>query len=298
MKTRTFLLFVIGFFLLSGTAFPFDRSTREFQGFLKELKKRFAEYGWTDLKPEGIPWEYYRSTNHRRPLFFASFGNSHENCTMLMAAVHGDELPTAYVLFKMADYLKENPDIYKGRCIVIAPLINPDGLLANPPQRVNSRGVDLNRNFPTRGWKKDALRHWEATAHRNKRYYPGEKAGSENETRFQVALINRFKPQKILSLHSPLGFYDYDGPSVGLDDFEKWVEKISRETNHPMKKLGVFPGSLGNYAGVEKNVFVVTLELSSSEPRMGEQFYVKFKPAVTKFMELQIAGHKPLRLSE
>jgi protein MpaA len=113
-----------------------------------------------------------------------------------------------------------------------------------------------------------------------------------------MALIQRFNPQKILSLHAPLNFYDYDGPSVGLDDFEKWLEKISRETNHPMKRLGLYPGSLGSYAGVEKDIFVVTLELPSSDPRMAEPYYGKFKSALSKFMTLGIAARRPLAGSE
>jgi protein MpaA len=182
----------------------------------------------------------------------------------LFGAVHGDEIPTTYVLFKLTDYLKEHPEAYRGMCVVVAPLVNPDGFLASPPQRVNSNGIDLNRNFPTKDWRKEALKRWEATTHKNKRYYPGEKPGSEDETRFQIALINRFKPHKILSLHSPLGY----------------------------------PGSLGNYAGLERGIFTVTLELPSSEPLLAGQFYGKFKPAVTKFMELGIAGHKLVKLSE
>jgi protein MpaA len=216
----------------------------------------------------------------------------------LFGAVHGDEIPTTYVLFKLTDYLKEHPEAYRGMCVVVAPLVNPDGFLASPPQRVNSNGIDLNRNFPTKDWRKEALKRWEATTHKNKRYYPGEKPGSEDETRFQIALINRFKPHKILSLHSPLGFYDFDGPSFQLDNFGKWLEKISRATDYPLKKFGVYPGSLGNYAGLERGIFTVTLELPSSEPLLAGQFYGKFKPAVTKFMELGIAGHKLVKLSE
>jgi protein MpaA len=298
MKTRTFLLFIVVFFWLSKPALPLDSSTKEFQGFLREVERRFAEYGWKDLEPEKIPWEYYRTTDRGRPLFFAIFGHDSENCTLLLAAVHGDEVPTVYVLFKLADYLQQNPEAYKGRCIVVAPLVNPDGFLASPPQRVNSNGIDLNRNFPTKDWEKDALRQWKSRARKNKRYYPGQKPGSEDETRFQIALIYRFKPHKILSLHSPLGFYDFDGPSFHLDDFGKWLEKISRETDYPLKKFGVYPGSLGNYAGFERGIFTVTLELPSSEPHMAGQFYSKFKPAVTKFMDLGITGHKFIKVSE
>jgi len=293
MKKKVLLWLLVCFLGLSGTALPADSSTKEFQLFLKELKKRFSEYGWNDLKPEVIGWEYHRTTAGKKPLFFATFGDNLENSTLMLGTVHGDEIPTAYVLFKFAEYLKENPELYEGRCIVVAPLVNPDGFLANPPKRVNSRGVDPNRNFPTKSWNKDAVKHWQGMS-RSKRYYPGHRAGTESETSFQIALINRFKPQKILSLHSPLNVYDYDGPSVGLDVFEKWLEKISRETNHPMKKLGVYPGSLGNYAGFERDIFVVTLELPSSEPKMGVQYYSQFKSAVGKFVRLGIKGGKPV----
>lgn len=298
MKSGLLCLLIIAFFGLSGTAFPLGGSAKEFQYLLRDLDKRFAEYGWTDLKTRGIPWEYYRTTRLKRPLFFAIFGDPSKDCTLLFSAVHGDEIPTTYVLFKLADYLKENPDKYKGRCIVIAPLLNPDGFFARPSQRVNSNGIDLNRNFPTKDWEKDAFRYWEIKTHRNKRYYPGKKPGSENETRFQIALINRFKPHKILSLHSPLGFYDFDGPSFDLDHFEKWLEKISSETKYPMKKFGVFPGSLGNYAGLKRNIFVVTLELPSSNPSMAEQFYDKFNSAMTKFVALDVTGTYRFKVSD
>lgn len=38
------------------------------------------------------------------------------------------------------------------------PVLNPDGLLAPKPTRVNAGGVDLNRNFPTPGWAACACR--------------------------------------------------------------------------------------------------------------------------------------------
>jgi protein MpaA len=134
----------------------------------------------------------------------------------------------------------------------------------------------------------DALRQWNIKHNGNRRYYPGKKPGSEQETLFQITLIKRYKPQKILSVHSPLGFYDFDGPSSDLDSLERWLDTISRETNHPLKKFGFFPGSLGNYAGHERNIFTLTLELPSSEPRKGSQFFDRFQPAFLKFLNLSI----------
>jgi murein peptide amidase A len=101
-----------------------------------------------------------------------------------------------------------------------------------------------------------------------------------------------------LSLHSPLGFYDFDGLSFHLEDFEKWLEKMSKETDYPLKKFGVYPGSLGNYAGVERGIFTVTIELPSSDPHLAGQFYNKFKPAILKFISLGISGHRLLKVSD
>lgn len=290
MKIKIVFFCIIIVFVVSEKGFTADSTDEKFQKFLKTLKNRFAEYGWADLRPDEIPWEYHRTTRLKHPLMFSCFGDKTENCTLLLAAVHGDEVPTAYVLFKLAGYLKENPETYKDKCIIIAPLVNPDGFLATPPTRTNSQGVDSNRNFPTKDWGKDALNKWETREHKNKRYYPGKTSGSEKETMFQVALIKRFKPHKIVSLHSPLGLYDFDGPSTDIDNFEKWIDAISKETNHPLKKLGFFPGSLGNYAGLERNIFTLTLEFSSSEPDKGQEFYNKFQSALVKFLSLNISA--------
>jgi protein MpaA len=187
--------------------------------------------------------------------------------------------------------------MYKDKCIIIVPLVNPDGFLANPPSRTNSHGIDINRNFTTKDWKKDALKKWETKEHSNKRYFPGKNPGTEQETLFQMALIKRFKPHKILTLHSPLGFYDFDGPSTDIDNFEKWLEKISKETYYPLKKIGFYPGSLGNYAGFERNIFTLTLELSSSESRKGDEFYNKFSLAIVKFLSLNISGRFPFTIT-
>jgi protein MpaA len=297
-KIFTFILIFLLFFS-AGKLFAFETSPKELQEFLTKLDQRSKEFGWKDIKLNDIPWEYYRTTSQKNPLIFAVFGGYKSNCILFFGGVHGDELPTVYVLLKFANYIKDNPQLFKDKCIIIAPLINPDGFLAKPSTRVNAGGIDLNRNFPTHDWQASAWKQWERKCHRNKRYYPGKKPGSEQETLFQMALINRFKPQKILTIHSPLGFYDFDGPSSDLDSFERWIETVSKETKHPLKKFGYFPGSLGNYAGHERNIFTLTLELPSSEPNKGVEFFNKFQPAIVKFFNLQVFGKQPfLKLTD
>lgn len=296
-KTTAFCL-CLAFCFLSGL-FPAHpvwaahQPSKELKRFLETLNQQNVRYGWKDIKCGGIPWEYHRTTRLHRPLIFAHFGKPSGDCILFFGGVHGDELPTVYLMFKLAHYIQDHPDVVKNKCIVIAPLVNPDGYLVSSPTRVNASGVDLNRNFPTKRWHPDAHRQWASKGKKNKRYYPGPKAGSEQETLFQVALIKRFKPQKILSAHSPLNFFDYDGPSSDLNSFEQWMEKISREARHPLKKFGYYPGSLGNYAGHERNIFTLTLELPTSDPKQGSEYFRKFQPAFLKFINLPVTGTPP-----
>ena len=98
--------------------------------------------------------------------------------------------------------------------VIVAPLVAPDSFLKKYPSRTNARGVDVNRNFPTKDWKADAIRLWKTRYGSAKRRFPGKVAKSEQETYFQINLINRYKPQKIISVHAPLTIIDYDGQKL------------------------------------------------------------------------------------
>ena len=282
---------LLSLLLLPYRVFSYD-SSGDLKKYLSSLEEQFSRYGWKDINPREIPWEYYRTTKLKKPLMFVTFGNSSKNCILFLGGVHGDELPTVYLMFKLAHYVKENPALFKDKCIVIAPILNPDGFLSASPTRVNANGIDLNRNMPTKDWAAKAIRQWTAKG-KLARYNPGTRPASEQETLFQIALIKRFKPQKILSAHSPLNFFDYDGPSSDLNSFEKWMEQICKEINHPLKKFGYFPGSLGNYAGHERNIFTLTLELPSSDYGQGRNYFEKFQPSILKFIRLPIVGSPP-----
>jgi hypothetical protein len=119
---------------------------------------------------------------------------------------------------------------------------------------MNANGVDLNRNFPTPQWAKEAKFYWETRTRRDPRRWPGPKPLSEPESRFLHNEIDTFKPDLIVSIHAPYGLLDYDGPSAP-------PPKLGRLF---LDQVGIFPGSLGNYAGVSKGVPVVTIELPNA----------------------------------
>ena len=66
--------------------------------------------------------------------------------------------------------------------------------------------------------------------------------------------IKSFKPNVIVSIHAPYGVLDFDGP----------VMPPSRLGRLYLSQVGIFPGSLGNYAGVQGGIPVVTVELPNA----------------------------------
>ena len=185
-----------------------------------------------------------------------------ENATLkvlVLGGIHGDELSSASVALQWIQLAAQSradlPGEVHWRFI---PALNPDGLFERPPRRMNANGVDLNRNFPTPNWERDAKIYWEKRTGKDPRRYPGSKPLSEPETQFLHEEMQRFKPQLIVSIHAPYGVLDFDGP------IKQGVVPPSRLGRLYLDQLGIFPGSLGNYGGVHKGIPVVTIELPNS----------------------------------
>lgn len=168
---------------------------------------------------------------------------------LLIGGLHGDEYSSVSIVFKWMKTLDEHHSgLFHWR---ILPLLNPDGLLRKKSQRMNDNGVDLNRNFPMPDWDNATRDYWENITSRNPRRFPGKSALSESETQWLVDEIIKFDPDVIVAVHAPHGIVDYDGPKNG-------PYKLGRLY---LNLLGTYPGSLGNYAGVQMKIPVVTIEL-------------------------------------
>ena len=170
---------------------------------------------------------------------------------LVVGGIHGDELSTASLALHWLELAKEIPADAHWRFI---PLLNPDGLLSSPARRTNANGVDLNRNFPTPNWEREAKIYWEQKVKRDPRRWPGPKPLSEPESKYLHDEMERFKPNLIVSIHAPYGVLDFDGPTTP-------PAKLGRLY---LDQVGIFPGSLGNYGGVHKGMPVVTIELPAA----------------------------------
>jgi protein MpaA len=153
-----------------------------------------------------------------------------------------------YVARRLVDYLTSQP--VPGATIIV-PVVNPDGYARR--RRRNAAGVDLNRNFPTANW---------APGNKRSRFYAGPSPASEPETKAIVALVETMSPARIISIHSidkRRFCNNYDGPARAL------ATKMAARNNYPVTgSIGYpTPGSLGTWAGIERSIPVVTLELPS-----------------------------------
>lgn len=187
-----------------------------------------------------------------RPLFLRDVISANAHLRVLViGGIHGDELSSTSLVMHWIKAATETPSNIHWRFV---PLMNPDGMLLDKPTRTNSRGVDLNRNFPTPNWDKEAPIYWSQRTKNDPRRYPGPKPLSEPESKWLFDEMERWKPNLIVSVHAPYGVLDFDGPTVA-------PQRLGRLY---LDQVGIFPGSLGNYGGVHKKVPVVTIELPSA----------------------------------
>lgn len=136
---------------------------------------------------------------------------------------------------------------------------NPDGLIRGT--RANARGVDLNRNFPTKDWQGDPVLHrYTLDTPREVALSPGDSPGSESETQALIRLIQELKPEAVVALHAPLACVDDPNDS----ELGRWLSKRSGlplvpDVGYPT------PGSFGTWAG-EQRLPVVTYEFGLITP--------------------------------
>jgi protein MpaA len=203
---------------------------------------------------EGRPIELYRLT--RGPVK-----------VLIIGGVHGDE-PEGFFLSE--NFLKSGlwSQLENQAELLLVPRLNPDGCSKN--ERRNARGVDLNRNMPTKDWSPVVAKE---------RYHPGAAPGSELETQILMRLVEREAPKAIFSFHSYDPMINYNGPCQGLAEYMSRYNHyiITGDIGYPT------PGSLGTWAGWERKIPTITLEIErDSQP---EKIWETHSEALVKALE-------------
>lgn len=291
------LLFIL--FSLNSFAFALDPDLKR---FCQKIEDDFKSKGWGKSRCDQVNWEYHRKSQLGDPIMFTTFGNAKGSektkldTTVVFCGVHGDEVtPIKFcfdIIFDLLDR-EQSADVneknkFQDRLIIVAPIVTPDSYFKKKPTRTNASGVDVNRNFPTKDWWGSALKLWKQKFAQDKRRFPGNRPMSEPEVIFQMNLVKRFRPQKIISVHAPLTLIDYDGPDKDQKDakintaraHELLVQMSKEASGYRIKDYPFFPGSLGNWAGNEMGIATYTLELPTSDERKTKEHWELFQKAI------------------
>lgn len=168
---------------------------------------------------------------------------------LFIGGVHGDEPEGVRLANELLLWLKKHASEQKLQHLkswILIPCINPDGYRKN--ERTNSRGVDLNRNFPSKDWSNE---------HTKPRYYPGEFANSELETQALVSLIHNTSPVEIIHFHSWDPCIVYTG-----EPGRKTAQILAQSCGYEAQETIGYPtpGSLGQYGWLNHQTPVICIE--------------------------------------
>lgn len=176
-------------------------------------------------------------------------GRSTDRVIIVFGGFHGDEPKSVTVARRLVELLESEAALSRVVRWVVVCVVNPDGYEGR--KRRNANRVDINRNFPTRNW---------TTTSRRSRMFGGDKPASEPETRAVMAAVRRYRPVRIITIHSINGGREcnnYDGPGEAV------AAAMGCANGYPVTaSIGYpTPGSFGTWAGVERNIPTITLEL-------------------------------------
>lgn len=165
--------------------------------------------------------------------------------TVIVTGLDGRDLTAVEWADELAAALEQRPDLLQQQEFVIVRAANPDGLAVKT--RENARGVDLNRNFPTR------------------RYVPSDKLktgrgpASEPETRLLLETLYEFRPQRVVHLCSTSG---KSGVYVNQQAGDV-AERLKRYYALPIERLNYdqLPASMEEFADATWQSSVVRVHL-------------------------------------
>lgn len=166
-----------------------------------------------------------------------------------MGGIHGDEPEGVALAEGTLRWLQSECEDGNGDTLapwVVIPCLNIDGFAKN--QRVNGRGVDLNRNYPASNWSPNADKE---------RYFPGPAPASEPEIQGVVGLLRDLRPRLVIHCHSWNPMVVYAG-EPGLRD----AQRLGRASGYQVVDTIGYPtpGSLSQYGWGDLRIPIICIE--------------------------------------
>lgn len=164
---------------------------------------------------------------------------------VVLGQMHGDEPAGRRVVSALRAL-----NAPEGTAFWLIPTMNPDG--QEQGTRTNRRGVDLNRNFPTKWRAQDeGTQEWS-----------GPRAASEPETRAVMSFLRDVQPTALLSFHQPFDIVDITHVPA-----RKAGRLLARWLDMPARAVGCSGpcrGTLTEWATAELDAVAITVELPAT----------------------------------
>lgn len=171
---------------------------------------------------------------------------------LIIGGIHGDEREGGQWIDELAARLSASLPTGANPGVRIILDLNPDGTASNT--RTNTRGIDLNRNFPSRNFTSSANQ--------------GKQAASEPESRALITELDAYKPDAVIVLHSARSgpFVNYDGPATALAAAFATAAAVKDPRWRIVAQMGYpTPGSLGSFVGIDRGIPILTIEFARGQ---------------------------------
>lgn len=230
---------------------------------LRKIKRKLgvwkrAAQGWLHLQiadpalPAGVEIFSIGKSIQGRPIEVSRFGKGKKRVAFV-GCIHGNEVGGYRFVRRLLVYLFKQELFRKHFTFFFLPCLNPDGYsqaVATPDffgdgrvGRFNGNGVDLNRNFPVKSWKKEGIwSHGRGYSERTK-VYAGEKPGSEPEVQALTSFLVDQRVDLLFMFHNRgkdlVGSKDPLGQSMARAFHEKTGFKLyDQDMWRGLKQLG------------------------------------------------------------
>ncbi len=216
-------------------------------------------------------WQIAGYSQQRQPISLRRIGSG-EHVVMVLASLYGNEADTIAFVNRLAEQLTSREMDSRDTTLLLIPNPNPDGWKEGT--LTNARGVNLDRNFPSRSF---AARRTTLT---------GPTAASEVETRTVMNLLDDFRPHRVVHVRS--GSKNQLLATMNRSALEHWTARSGKTGLLIGSYDGVFQaGSLAEYVSRELETEMLEIELPSQALR-GE---IALTPEITDL----IVGPAPTR---
>ncbi|HVX13362.1 MAG TPA: M14 family zinc carboxypeptidase [Pirellulales bacterium] len=219
---------------------PVARPSTRPSGSVQALASAATSREGNDTSSRDSRWDVLGRTIEDRVIEYRQFGEGRRQ-VLVVGPLDGDEVAGLELVEQLAEHLDRFPRRTNGARVTLVRDPNPDGRLRRLGG--NARGVRLDRNFPTRNWRKIPM---------GSIWLSGREPESEPETRVVIDLLGDVRPDQVIVLGATRRNAEltYTGPAEGLArEFAKLSGLRPMAANTIAEQ-----GSLAVYIGTDRDV--------------------------------------------